>query len=311
MKTAYLTSTGFEIREEPIPDCGEDEIVVKTSACGICEGDVFQYRMREHLTEPLKLGHEGGGVVHAAGTAVQEIRPGDVVTSIWGAYAEYFVVKPAEVAVLPGAASQVDVSMGEPIACFVHAAHRFGIFSGARVAVIGCGFMGMGCMQMAGILGAGEIIVIEPLAWRRKDAMRRGATAEYDPTDKTPDEILNDLGEFDVVIEATGVASVIDVCTALVRQHGKMILVGYHQSNGGLRTVNMKTWNFKAIDVVNGHVRRDDEKCEAMKEGMHLLAKGKLNFDGMVETHTLDTIEEAFADLLSRKKGLYKTVLIF
>ncbi len=59
MKTAYLTPAGFEIRQDPIPDCGDNEILVKTTACGICEGDVFQYRMREHLAGPLKLGHEG------------------------------------------------------------------------------------------------------------------------------------------------------------------------------------------------------------------------------------------------------------
>ena len=59
-----------------------------------------------------------------------------------------------------------------------------------------------------------------------------------------------------MVIEAAGVQSAVDLCTELVTQHGKIILVGYHQSNDGMRNVNMQQWNFKAIDVINGHVRR-------------------------------------------------------
>lgn len=309
MKTAFLTKTGFEIREEDIPPCGDNKILVKTIACGVCEGDVFQYKMRENLTEPVKLGHEGTGVVSKVGKSVTEFQPGDVVTSNWGAYSEYFVVSPGDAARLPENVSPV-YALGEPVACFVHASHRFGIVPGDRVAVIGCGYMGMGCVQMSRVLGAGEICAMEPIAWRRENALKHGATAQYDPTGKTPEDILADFGEFDVVIEATGAEAVIDICTLLVKQHGKIILVGYHQSNQGRRNVDMKTWNFKAIDVINGHVRRDDEKCQAMQEGMRLLAEGKLNFDGMIETYPLEEVEKAFADLLARKENLYKAVLV-
>ena len=108
-----------------------------------------------------------------------------------------------------------------------------------------------------------------------------------------------------------GVEQVIEICTALVKQHGTIVLVGYHQSNNGMRTVDMKTWNFKAINVINGHVRRSDEKAAAMKYGMQLQSEGKLKFDGMIEYYALENVTEAFEALVARKAGLYKAVLKF
>jgi threonine dehydrogenase-like Zn-dependent dehydrogenase len=149
------------------------------------------------------------------------------------------------------------------------------------------------------------------VAERQEMAQRFGADASYDPFDISEDEFRQTDGEFDVVIEATGVQSAIDLCTELVAEHGRIILVGYHQSNDGLRTVNMQQWNFKAIDVVNGHVRRHDEKLAAMQEGMDLLAQGHLATEPLVTTYEFAKIESAFRDLTNNRSGLFKAVLLF
>lgn len=310
MLMTYLTIDGFDIREEAVPVCKDDEVLIKTSACGICEGDVFQYTMRKNLPKPIPMGHEGSGIIHQIGKSIKGFSVGDKVTSIWGAYGEFFTSRGDAIVKIP---DNLDPSyaLGEPISCFVHASQRFGINKGDRVAVIGCGYMGMGCVQMSRILDAREIYAIEPIKWRRETALKHGATHGYDPTEKTHQDILNELGEFDVVIEATGVAAVVDLCTILVRQHGRIILVGYHQSNNGIRNVDMKTWNYKAIDVINGHVRRNDEKCLAMERGIKLLSEGKLDFAGMIEMYPLKDIDNAFDNLINRKEGLYKAVLVF
>jgi len=62
----------------------------------------------------------------------------------------------------------------------------------------------------------------------------------------------------------------------LVGLHGRIVLIGYHQSHGGMRAVNMQQWNYKAIDVVNGHARRVDEKVAAMWQGIDLMQQGHL-----------------------------------
>lgn len=309
MKAVYLRREGFEIRDVPAPVCNEDQMLIRTLSCGVCEGDVFHYRTRADLAEPILLGHEGSGEVVAVGANVDGFAPGDLVTTNDGAYAEYFLTTPAAAIKLP---AEVDVrwALGEPIACFVHASRRFGIQPGDKVAVLGCGYMGMGCLQMAKLQQPGTLTAIEPQDKRRSHALSFGATDVYDPGDKPAQQVLEDLGEFDVVIEATGAAPAVDLCTLLVKQHGRIVLVGYHQSHGGQRTIDMKTWNYKAIDVMNGHVRREDEKVQAMREGINLYAQGKLRFEGMLAGYDgLDQVQTAFHDAASGKAGLYKAVI--
>jgi hypothetical protein len=64
MKSAILTPQGFEIRTPAIPACGAGQILVQALACGICEGDVFQYRFHR-ATSRDRAGHEGGSAIAA------------------------------------------------------------------------------------------------------------------------------------------------------------------------------------------------------------------------------------------------------
>ncbi|WP_420643531.1 zinc-binding dehydrogenase [Candidatus Leptofilum sp.] len=310
MKTAVLTLDGFKIQEEPVPEINENEILVKTLACGVCSGDLFVYQNRPDFVATYnRLGHEASGEVTAVGSNVINFAPGDLVTALTlPAYSEYFVARPEElVKLLTGV--DPTYALGEAIACCVHAANRFNVQPGDRVAVVGCGFMGLVCQQLAAHQGAGFICGIDPLAERQALSTFFGADVVYDPTAVSSQQILAAHGEFDVVIEAAGVQSAVDLCTDLVTQHGRIILVGYHQSNNGMRTVNMEQWNFKAIDVVNGHVRRQDEKLAAMAEGVVLLQQRKLQTEPLVSVYPFAEIEKAFQELDGRKKGLLKAVL--
>lgn len=47
------------------------------------------------------------------------------------------------------------VCSGEPVACCVHAMQRCRISGGEEVALVGCGFMGLICMELARIHGCG------------------------------------------------------------------------------------------------------------------------------------------------------------
>ncbi|MFH1084900.1 MAG: zinc-binding dehydrogenase [Chloroflexota bacterium] len=310
MRTAVLTPRGIELREQPQPTAQPGLVLVRSLALGICEGDVFHYReMQSHGGAETLMGHEGTGTVAAVGPGVTALAPGALVTALGGPYAELFAVPVERVAVVP---PNVDptLALGEPLACCVHAANRFGVRLGDRVAIIGSGFMGLACLQLARLQGAAFLCALEPIAWRREMALRLGAEAVADPLERSSADLLREYGEFDVVIEATGVPGGIDLVGDLVRQHGRVVLVGYHQTNGGLRTVNMKQWNFKAIDVINGHVRRDDEKMAAMRAALALVAAGRLDVAPLVTAYPLAEADQAFRDLAGRKEGLYKAVLV-
>lgn len=308
MRVAILTKSGFDLRDADKPSPAPNEVLVRTIGCGVCGGDLHVYNVRDRLNEgETMLGHEASGIVIEAGSAVRGISEGDRVTVIGGAYADYFVAEPDTLVRLP---ENIDprFALGEPLACCVHASDRFGTRPGDRVAIVGCGFMGLICMQLVKIQGAGEIVAIDPVDYRRDMAMELGATRALHPDDMRIEDPQE--GCFEVVIEAAGAAPAVDLCSNLVTQHGRIVFVGYHESNEGLRTVNMQLWNFKAIDVVNGHVRRHDEKMEAMRKGIQLLADGKLVTEPLVRLYSLDNVDTAFADFAANKEGLFKAVLI-
>lgn len=308
MKAAVLTKNGFVIRDQEIPTCGPDHVLVRTSSCGVCDGDVHAFQTFGEDSKERVPGHEGSGIVEEVGANVKDFAAGDAVTTLAGGFAEYFLAAPEALVRLPDAI-EPRWAFGEPIACCVHAANKFGINPGDRVAVVGCGFMGLVCLQLAKAQG-GSVHAIDLLPSRLEMAERVGADLVYSPEGKKHKDTLEDLGEFDMIIEAAGVQSALDLCTVLIKQHGRMSLVGYHKSNGGLRTVDMKTWNFKAIDVLNGHVRRNDEKWEAMRQGMVLLKEGKLDVRPFVTEYPLADTQQAFEDLVGRKEGLFKAALV-
>ena len=314
MKAAVLSERGFIFEDRPLPACGPNQLLVKTAGCGICEGDVFQYvtRMANPEAAPgaVRLGHEGSGIVAAVGSNVRAFKVGDPVTALGGDYAEFFLAEERQLACV---IQPLDVrtALGEPLACCMAAARRFGIRMGDRVAIVGSGYMGLGCLQLARLQGAAQIVMFDLLDWRLQTAKQLGADAVVNSRERTPADLLAQQGEFDVVIEATGVQAAIDVGTALLRHHGTLNLVGYHQSNGGIRQVDMKTWNFKALTVVNGHVRNEAEKLDAMRAVLRLAAAGKLDSGALITNYAFADINQAFQDLKARKVGLYKANLVF
>ncbi len=150
--------------------------------------------------------------------------------------------------------------------------------------------------------------------WRRR-ALALGADQAYDPAELPADFELIRFDEwetakgFDVVVEASGTQPGLTLAGRLVRAHGVLSILGFHQ--GGPRQVDVEMWNWKAIDVVNAHVRRFADLIESMRIGLDLLALGQLDLATLV-THRygLDEVDRAFADLRGKPDGFVKAVII-
>lgn len=64
------------------PQPGDDDLLIRVRACGICGSDVHGYDgSTGRRLPPIVMGHEAAGVVEAVGGAVSSFRPGDHVTS--------------------------------------------------------------------------------------------------------------------------------------------------------------------------------------------------------------------------------------
>ncbi len=79
-KVAMLTALKkFEVKEFPIPEIGDDDILVKVEGCGICGTDVHEWRADPFGLIPVVLGHEGTGEIVAMGKNIKEDTQGNPV----------------------------------------------------------------------------------------------------------------------------------------------------------------------------------------------------------------------------------------
>ncbi|HIT85009.1 MAG TPA: zinc-binding dehydrogenase, partial [Candidatus Ornithomonoglobus intestinigallinarum] len=61
----------FEIQEYPIPEVGDDDILVKVEGCGVCGTDAHEYKNDPFSLIPVVLGHEGTGEIVKMGKNVK------------------------------------------------------------------------------------------------------------------------------------------------------------------------------------------------------------------------------------------------
>ncbi len=62
----------FEIKEYPIPELGDNDILVKIEGCGICGTDAHEFKRDPFSLIPVVLGHEGTGEVVKLGKNVKK-----------------------------------------------------------------------------------------------------------------------------------------------------------------------------------------------------------------------------------------------
>ena len=72
-KVAMLTELEkFEIKEFPIPEVSDDDILVKVEGCGVCGTDAHEFKRDPFKLIPVALGHEGTGEVVKIGKNVKK-----------------------------------------------------------------------------------------------------------------------------------------------------------------------------------------------------------------------------------------------
>ena len=67
-----LTELGhFDVKEYPIPELGDDDILVKVEGCGVCGTDAHEFKKDPFSLIPVALGHEGTGEIVKMGKNVK------------------------------------------------------------------------------------------------------------------------------------------------------------------------------------------------------------------------------------------------
>ena len=244
--------------EPPRP--GPRDAVVRVAACGICGTDLSFIRLggsKGPGGAPLCLGHEIAGVVEwvggeVSGTAVGErvvVHPGNDELGRIGTGAGEGGLTPALLvreAARGGRLFRVpdglplDVAaLAEPLAVGMRAVERAEVRRGDKVAVFGCGPIGLFALATLLDRGIEQVVAIDLNPRRRELARDLGAQAVLDPAAcDVWDELarLHGTAPFlygptpatDAFIEASGAAQVVTEVLERGRAGGRLSVVALH-----------------------------------------------------------------------------------
>lgn len=109
----YGDPSVLELQDSPQPKPGPGEALIRVQAVGVNYADIYMRNGAARMPVPFPFtpGIEGAGVVESVGPGVSEVKAGDRVayaTRDLGSYAEYQVVKVAQIVPLPSELSTED-----------------------------------------------------------------------------------------------------------------------------------------------------------------------------------------------------------
>lgn len=247
----------------PEPEVEAGHVKVQVAAASVCGTDreLYEYSpMAEgfKLRIPVVLGHECAGTVTEVGDGVDSLAVGDVVAleshvACWdcypcrsgnahnclnmellglhldGGFAERLVVPASACFKLPADFPLEQAALLEPAGVAMHAIQRSGVeMSGADVVISGGGPVGLLIAAIAKVLGAANVVVSEPNAYRRGLIEEFGATA-VDPADDLVvicRALSSAKAGFDVAFEASGVPAALPALLDAVRREATVVAVG-------------------------------------------------------------------------------------
>ena len=229
-----------------MPEAAPGSVLVKVKVVqvsvveiGLMEGMVHHHQagISKRLAEgqPLQLGHEFCAEVVEVGPGVTTLKVGDRVchpggrfpcgdfpgcragkgcvsymgipATVPGAFAEYTCIPEQGLAKMPDGPTDNDIAAFQPLGSSVRCVRSADIRMGDSVVVIGQGSMGLGCLQIAKLAGAGLLIAVGRRSESLDLALKYGSNAVINSREADPLEEVRRLTDgtgADIVFEMAG-----------------------------------------------------------------------------------------------------------
>ena len=268
-------------------------------SCGRCPSCSTGHQSLCDLGAALPTGRQ-----IADGTARHHAQGQDVGTMcLVGSFAHHTVVHEAS-------CIRIDAGIPLELACLLgcgvvtgwgSAVYAAGVQPGDVVAVVGVGGIGAAAIQGAKLAGARRIIAIDPVEWKREQALALGAThvapslAESFPVveeaswNRMCDKVIMcmGLGRGELLVQALGITA----------KRGRVVITNLHPAFEMTATISLLDLTLMEKQVVgslfgSANARRDVPKL------LELWGNGQLDLGAMVtRTYPLEGINDGYADL--------------
>lgn len=320
MKAISITAPEkIEILDVPVPELGDDELLIKIAYTGICGTDIGIYGgglsfVKSGLIKyPVRIGHEFSGVVAKVGKAVTKFKPGDrVITdngvscrhckackegrnidcenmrsvgtvNCWeGGFAEYVKMPEIHTHHLPDSIALDEAAVIEPVTISLVSLDKIeGRKPGKTILVIGTGPIGLATANLAVNYGAKKVYV----AGRKENKLDVARSYGAEAINVTKVDLVEYMKDkkVDAVIETSGAISCIPQAIACTRKHGTVALAGFYET-----TLD----NFPIDDFVFAEVNLVGVAGQWVAQDIiDLIVDGKLNLKPLI-THRF-SFEEA------------------
>jgi L-iditol 2-dehydrogenase len=309
-----------------------DQVLLEVAAVGLCGSDLHYYKDggigAALIQAPFVPGHEFGGYL-CEDLDELSLKRGDLVAidpnnacghCEWchegyfnlcpnvefigappfdGAMTTRIWVRKSQIVPLPPGFDALQAVMLEPLGVAIHAVDLAKPRLMERVAVLGCGPIGLLIIQVLKVAGAGEILAVDPLQHRRAMAAHLGAKVTGSVT-----EIVEwSSGGCALVIEATNSPLGFRDAVAASRIGGRIVLVGI--PDGDLYQLSAADARRRALKIK--FARR---MGEVYPRAIELVKSGKVDVASMVSHRIgLDETPAAFQALAENAPGYIKVLI--
>ena len=308
----------------PMPECGEDEVLVKVASCGICGSDIARVYTKGTYHFPTVIGHEFSGKVvfdplkefEGKNVAVFPLLPCFVCDSCKagnyatcenydyygsrrnGGMSEYIAVKRWNLLPVPACVSYDEAAMCEPVSVARHAICRLDIKKGDNLLVTGAGPIGILAGQWAKSFGADKIYFID-IDPQKIDLAKQFGFLEYREGIKVS-----------CVLEGTGFSDALAKCLTAVEPSGRMVLMG---NPAGEMTMSQNTyWQIlrKELTVCGTWNSYYNDRQNDWTESLKAIAEGAICVKPLItHKYPLEACHQAFEMMKNRTEFYCKVML--
>jgi 2-desacetyl-2-hydroxyethyl bacteriochlorophyllide A dehydrogenase len=237
------------------PAPGSKDVVIQVKACGICGSDLTYIKLGGIRRRPggvTPIGHEAAGEVISVGSDVKGVSVGQrvvinpMMTSSYvgsggpeGAFTEELLIRDARVGEsllpIPEDLPFEVAALTEPLAVALHGVNRAEVKPGDKVAVFGCGPIGLSMVMWLVDRGVTDVIALDVAAERLARAKAIGARAIINPAQEDVRARLLELHGSarvfsresvgtDAYIDAAGAPNILSDVARMAKYHARMVV---------------------------------------------------------------------------------------